>query len=55
MTSIYRDASNSYIPFSDAAFIARDKLKGDDVEAALREARKAADMLRQVLDSKERQ
>jgi hypothetical protein len=42
MTTIYKDPKNSFIPFQDMVYIARDSLNGDDISASLLKARKAA-------------
>lgn len=42
MTDLYKDPVNTYIPFYDMGGIAYRKLKGEDIEPLLREARKKA-------------
>lgn len=42
MDNLYKDPSNAFIRWSDMVLIARDKLLGEDVEAALANARKSA-------------
>jgi hypothetical protein len=39
MTDLYRDPANALIRLGAMVYIARDKLSGKDVEAALRTAR----------------
>ena len=39
MTSLYSDPANTYVSYDSMVYIARDKLGGKDVEAALRNAR----------------
>lgn len=42
MTDLYKDPTNTYIPFYDMGGIAYRKLKGEDIEPLLRRARKKA-------------
>lgn len=42
ITDLYKEPTNSFIPFSYIILLARDKLRGDDIEEALRDARKNA-------------
>jgi len=42
ITSLYEDPANTYIDFYELADIAMKKLKGQDIEQLLREARKEA-------------
>jgi hypothetical protein len=42
ITGLYKEPANSFISFSSMALLARDKLRGDDIEDLLREERKAA-------------
>lgn len=39
MTSLYSDPANSYVSYSSMVYIARDKIGGKDIEAALMSAR----------------
>ena len=40
MTSLYADPANTYVAFDSMVYIARDKLAGKEIEAALRDARR---------------
>ncbi len=40
MDDLYKDPANTYIPFRDICYLAYQKLKGEDIEPLLREARK---------------
>jgi len=40
MSDLYKNPANKYIPFSEIIFIACQKLKGEDIEPLLQEARK---------------
>jgi len=42
ITDLYKEPSNSFIPFDEIVLIACDKLRGDDIEEALIIARKKA-------------
>ena len=42
VTDLYNDPANSYIPFEKIIYVARDKLRGEDITEALRKARKDA-------------
>ena len=42
MTQLYADAANCYIPFDGMVLLARGKLKGEDIDKALVQARKTA-------------
>ena len=42
ITELYKDPANSYITFTKVIYIARDKLKGDNIEESIRQARKEA-------------
>jgi hypothetical protein len=39
---LYKDPSNSFIPFSKMIFLSRDKLRGDNIDEAILSARKEA-------------
>jgi hypothetical protein len=40
MTDLYKDPANQYVQLSDMVFIARDKLRGDQIDESLNKARK---------------
>jgi hypothetical protein len=42
MTSLYRDPSNTFIPYAEMIYLARDKLNGEDIEARLRLTRRGS-------------
>lgn len=39
-TELYGDPANSFIPFSRMIFLARNKIRGDDIDESIREERK---------------
>lgn len=51
ITNLYQDPANSYIPPLEMAFIAQDKLQGRDIQARLREERKKAIEMQDMLDT----
>ena len=49
MTNLYKDPSNTYIPWKKMIYLARNKLMGKDISIELINARKEAHMLNEFL------